>query len=550
MKRLIISLLNFFLLSWAVALADHVEPLLDGWVRHQQAPFNNYCPHYIDEKGNVSAERCIVGCVATALESIVSYHRQEIVLQDVLPAWSTKNFTTTDVPAGSTLDTRLILTNYGDGTAASVGMSEEDYAQAVDAVARLSLWCGMATQMNWGTGSSGADAANLVEPLQKVFGWKTAEYIDSYKYTPQQWREILKNELRNGRPVLYTAYTMNIDGHAFVVDGFDENDRFHINWGYGGSYDDQYHDITQLCAFANPEDINPIDVQQGFFCNQQALILSPDEIDKTLIADSLKRTGEEIVIEKISIDEAALTNKYTPVTITLHNTADIPLCSPFEIFTNAAGDKDLFKEGDYGALFGVNMEPDERKTMTIHCKFSKNGYRTLHVSPDDVLVMGDTRVNITKGSNDNLAFDPVTVEFRPSRNPASSDVDAVFTIPVTNKATERSGSLVTYGLMQGQEIKDGDWRHWDYYYLPANSNGTKSVTFRGLKPGDERLFIVRWPWPVRQQYLVSVPNVLVGSETIVLQPSADEDSYYDLSGRRTTHPGGGLLIHNGKKVLR
>ena len=26
------------------ATADSVEPLLEGWVRHQNAPFNNRCP--------------------------------------------------------------------------------------------------------------------------------------------------------------------------------------------------------------------------------------------------------------------------------------------------------------------------------------------------------------------------------------------------------------------------------------------------------------------------------------------------------------------------
>lgn len=562
MKRLISSIFQFFILSFSFAFAEHVDPLLDGWVRQQDNPFNRYCPTYIDDNGRDTKQRCQVGCVATALETIISYHRREIVTLDVLPEWTTKNFTTTDVPAGTRIDTRLILADYGDGTAASVGMSEEDYEASVEQVARLSLMCGMMAQMNWGTASSGADAGNLVEPMQKIFGWKTAEYIDSYKYTPAHWREILKNELRNGRPILYTGYTVNIGGHAFVIDGFDENDRFHVNWGYGGSYDGHYYDITELCPFANPDDTQASDVIQGFFCNQQALLLSPDEVDLSLAADSLKRTGKEIEVESMRVEGGTLTGKYTPITFTLRNTSELPLTTPFEIFTNTAYDKDLFRDGDYGALFGVTLEPGERRTMTIPCLFSKKGSRILHVSPDDVTVLGNRTVSITTGSSDALSFAPVEVEFSRDSEEADALINATFRVPITNESIiERSGSMITYGLMPSTEVVDGDWRHYEYVYLPAGQQATSNVTFRGLTPGEEHLFVVRWPWKIQQTCTFVVPsNLVVGlPETLTLHPSTSDDVFYDLNGRacpgylpndRTLQPQQGILIHNGKKILR
>lgn len=551
MKRLITSfLLAFFGLSYA--FAEHVEPLLNGWVRQQLAPFNRYCPFYVDDNGKTSSQRCMVGCVATALESIISYHRREIVTLDVLPEWSSKNFATSDIPAGTRIDTRLILEDYGDGTAASVGMSEEDYEASVEQVARLSLMCGMMAQMNWGLSASGADAGNLVEPMQKVFGWKTAEYIDSYKYTPAQWREILKNELRNGRPILYTGYTVNIGGHAFVIDGFDENDRFHVNWGYGGAYDGHYYDITELCPFANPDDTQLADVLQGFFCNQQALLLAPDEVDLSLAADSLKRDGSEVSIESIQVEGTALTGKYTPVTFTLRNTTDLPLTTPFEVFTNTAYDEDIFREGDYGALFGVTLEAGEQRTMTIPCLFSKKGARVLRVSPDDVTVLCNRTVNIASGGSDDLAFEPVEVTFSLEGEGTDASVCATFQVPVTNQGYDRSGSLITYGLMPSTEIVDGDWRHYEYCYIPVGEKQTSSVTFKGLTPGEEHLFVVRWPWKVQQTYAFCVPSSLVVGlpATLTLQPTTPDDALYDLSGRRTTQPQHGLLIHNGKKILR
>ena len=72
------------------AEADSVEPLLEGWVRHQDAPFNNRCPRWSD-KGTLSEDRCKVGCVATALEAVVSYYGREITLRQQLEGWSTAN---------------------------------------------------------------------------------------------------------------------------------------------------------------------------------------------------------------------------------------------------------------------------------------------------------------------------------------------------------------------------------------------------------------------------------------------------------------------------
>ncbi|MCP4895866.1 MAG: IPTL-CTERM sorting domain-containing protein [bacterium] len=50
-----------------------------------------------------------------------------------------------------------------------------------------------------------------------------------------EWKNLLKPELDAARPVLYRG--QNGGGHAFVCDGYDSSDRFHFNWGWGGSHD-------------------------------------------------------------------------------------------------------------------------------------------------------------------------------------------------------------------------------------------------------------------------------------------------------------------------
>lgn len=519
--------------------ADSVAPLLDGWVRHQNAPFNNRCPQWTD-KGTATGRRCKVGCVATALETIVSYYGREVTLQGALEGWSTANYAVETLPAGTTIDAGAILPDYGDGTAQSVGCGEAEYQKAVDEVSTLSLACGLMAKMNYGLDESGADAQNLLEPLKNILGWKTAIAADSYNYAPEQWVELLKNELRAGRPILYTGYTMNIGGHAFVIDGYNEDGKFHVNWGYGGYYDKNYYDILSLCAFENPLDPTPLGVMQGFFCNQQAIILCPDAVDTSLAEDVQPRTGYEIAVDGIDMPSNVGVGKYVPVKITLRNTSEQRITSPFEIFSNASSDTDPFKQGDYGALFGVTMEPGEVRTLTVHCKFATTGTRTVHLSPDDVHIFGNKRVVFKKSPQDKLTFGDVEC--------IGGESSATFRIPVKNEGSEVSGSLITYSLFDNPEkILDSDWRHYDYVYVSPGETEWLDVTFNVLERHKDYIFALRWPWIIRCEYPFALGPV-TGVAPLLPLSSAD-DTYYDLLGRGVHREKGGLLIHYGKKML-
>ena len=48
----------------------------------------------------------------------------------------------------------------------------------------------------------------------------------------EYWLNMLKNELINGRPLIYSG--QGTAGHAFNFDGF-KDDYFHVNWGWSGS---------------------------------------------------------------------------------------------------------------------------------------------------------------------------------------------------------------------------------------------------------------------------------------------------------------------------
>lgn len=463
MRKLILSTLC--LLPLLVG-AQSVEPLLGSLWRHQEAPFNQYCPRYDGQEDKA----CLVGCVATACESILTYYGRTITLAQPLPGWTTDHYTIEDIPAGST-----------------VVCSDEDE----EAVARLGYWCGVACHMNYGVSASGANISRLEQPLRESFGLKYVHHLDSYRYTPQRWREILVTELEAGRPVLYAGYNHSMGGHAFVIDGVREDGLFHVNWGYGGSYDQHWYDLHELVFFNPPHDRCEADVPEGFFCNQEMLLLHPDACDNTLLADSIDRTGLEVEVEVTLPEDGLVAGQTCPMTFSLHNTSSLPLTTPFELFSNEPERTDsLFHYGDYAALFGATLSPGERRQITVPVKFSEAGRRILRLSADDeTFVWESAPMDILPARKVQLELKEPVIE--PSYNSARVSVEA------TNPTDHKAGEYVLFCLFEGDrlpDVLDNDPRHIYYLYTPGGQSEQAAVTFRGLQPDTDYTVLVRHPW--------------------------------------------------------
>ncbi|MBO4820762.1 MAG: C10 family peptidase [Prevotella sp.] len=213
---------------------DVIKPLIKTkW--DQTWPFNEMCP-------SVNAVRCPTGCVATAMAQVLNYHRCPADSTNAIDAYTTYTHKV-NMPklAPTTFDWDNMLDVYGRNAT----------QEQRDAVAKLMLYCGQAVQMDYTPNSSGANTDYLGYLLPRYFNLpNTIHNVTRYGYTIEQWDSILINELKHNRPVLYTGYTMAMEGHAFVCDGYDGNGYYHINWGWGGDGDD-YFRISVLDASAN-----------------------------------------------------------------------------------------------------------------------------------------------------------------------------------------------------------------------------------------------------------------------------------------------------------
>lgn len=518
--------------SYSADKETPVAPLLP-FVRHQEAPYNAYCPYYIHADSTVSTERCVVGCVATAMEEAMSYYRRTITLRDTLHGWETDHYIIDDVLPGETIDCRLIAGNYD---------TDRYTPEQADAVARLSYYCGMAVKMNWGLNESGASIRRMVEPLQRVFGFAYARHLDSYKYAPSDWLGIMKAEIRAGRPVLYAGYTMNMSGHAFVLDGLDEDGFFHVNWGYGGDYDGYFR--LDLLTFVEPKhDTTTSSTGIGFYCNQEAVLMHPDIADVAL-PDTLVRTGREIVVDSVSLLLPPEVGKKTPIVMHLHNTAEHALTTPFALFTNAPTDTAYVEQGDYIAITGITLQAGERCSWPVHVQFDQGGTRTLRITPDDTTLVYEQAIDILPKQPVSLRFDTPQVRF-----PQPNQVEA--SIGVSNTAESgRSGQTLAFELYEGEydDDKQGT-RHYQFLYLQPGEQTTLSSSFLGLQPGATYTLLVRSPWVVVQRITFQLPEASA-IEAIPSDETVGQWIWYDSAGRRVMRPTvpGVYLRHNGRSV--
>lgn len=199
-----------------------VYPLIQ--TQWSQSPYYNYyCPYDHDYD-----ELTVTGCVATAMAQIMNYW--EYPERGV-------GFHSYNHEKYGTLSANFGATYYDWDNMPNILNYSSSYEQ-IEAVATLMYHCGVSVDMKYGVGGSSANGNNIPNALCSYFDYKNS--IVSNEFSDyDDWVNLLKNELDNDRPMLIGG-SNNDGGHAFVCDGYDNNDYFHYNWGWGGNADGYY----------------------------------------------------------------------------------------------------------------------------------------------------------------------------------------------------------------------------------------------------------------------------------------------------------------------
>ena len=213
---------------------------------NQDAPYNNQCPLR-------NGSRCLTGCVATAMAQMMKYYNHPAQGTGSSSAYYTSTFNIY-VPSVS------FTVNYNFNT---MGGATPTTTTEQANVAQLMYHCGVSVQMDYGLsadGGSAASSSNVRAVMVNNFGYDnsmTYRYRSSYNDT--QWMNLLKQELDASRPVYHRGSNSSGGGHAFICDGYNDQNLFHFNWGWGG-YSNGYYAVNPMSG-----DFFPID--QAIYTN-------------------------------------------------------------------------------------------------------------------------------------------------------------------------------------------------------------------------------------------------------------------------------------------
>ena len=208
---------------------------LVGTLWGQGTPFNDHCPQTDDGQHYVS------GCLATAMAQIMRYYEypergRGYHSYRFMPATGHSLRISADFES-TFYDWANMPCDYTDGSYTD--------AQA-EAVATLMSHCGVAVEMQYSASGSGAFTYQVVQVMCQYFGYhENAVFLNRDYYTTAEWMALLRSELQAGRPVLYSATSQGIGGHAFVIDDIDGEGRVHVNWGWNGDCNG-YYEIDDL----------------------------------------------------------------------------------------------------------------------------------------------------------------------------------------------------------------------------------------------------------------------------------------------------------------
>ena len=218
----------------------------------QGSPYNYKTPE-------INGKNAPVGCVATALAQILNYLQY--------PASSKgKGYYTKENSQSQfrlSLNTTYTWGEYRDWYP-DMGLTTNQKI----GIATLMYDCGLACHMNYKESASGTTLIDAAQGMinNMRFDPYALKLASRDYHSNEDWMAMIYDALDHGRPILYSGTDPNTGGHAFVFDGYDEEGKIRVNWGWDGE-GDGYYNFADL----NPTGIFGVSVTSHFNSNQDMI---------------------------------------------------------------------------------------------------------------------------------------------------------------------------------------------------------------------------------------------------------------------------------------
>ena len=205
---------------------------------NQDSPYNCCCP----EDPNGSGGHAIVGCLATAMSQLMRFW--------AYPAQGIGSHCYYHEDYGQ------ICADFGNTTYDWDNMPNKLSESSSDAeklaTGTLCFHCGVTIDMGYGPDGSGGASGPIPGVMHTYFNYCDAiVQLSRNDFETETWKTMVREQFDMGWPMYYGGCQ---DGgcHAFVCDGYDDNDMFHFNLGWGGGSDGWY--LIDDAPYTHPAD--------------------------------------------------------------------------------------------------------------------------------------------------------------------------------------------------------------------------------------------------------------------------------------------------------
>lgn len=199
----------------------------------QGAPYNSLCPV-------IDGVQCPAGCVATAMAIVMKYHNWPKCGREKISC------------EGECVD--FSLANYDWDLLSNITPPYTD--EQSSELAEITYHAGMSVLTRYNNLNSFAFVSYIAPALNYYFKYDDeCQLISKDYHSDDEWWSILKAQIDMSLPVMCGG-TSGTSSHAFVCDGYNSKNEFHINWGWDGLNNGYYS--STLLTYSNEKDLYPV----------------------------------------------------------------------------------------------------------------------------------------------------------------------------------------------------------------------------------------------------------------------------------------------------
>ena len=511
---------------------------------NQSEPYNNMCPVYEGE-GEDKGKRCVTGCTCTSTAQVMAYHKWPKEACKAIPGYQMDLYNDNVITGHQTLedlppvffqwDKMLDVYHQGEQL---IGTKEQQ-----DAVAQLMRYVGQGVKMGYSPSSSGSSIFMAGDALKKYFGYDQGlKDVSRFHYGIAEWEDLIYAELAAKRPVIYEG-----GAHSFVVDGYNGQGLYHVNWGWGG-YLDNFFSLSVLnpgswdgtgagtegMDYSTPQNaligVKPATTEQTYVQNHP-LVMLPDEM--AISADGKRLTVTYTVngYKSNMTGVIAMAYKAKDGTWKQLSQSSVDILNTFVNTYTFIGD-----EG-----FSELTETTKLIPMLLIDGFDQ----WKQLAKEDIFVtatpIGGGKVTFSKEYPDLELLD------MPFDEPLTCNQINMIKATFMNKGAEYRGIFLlvpTYG--NDKEPTKGD-EGLQGVFLPAGQNTTVNLMFKPSKVGKVKISIT-----TSDKHEIYTFDTTVAEATGIAGVKDDSQpatgKYYNLNGQEVDRPTKGVFINNGKKI--